>query len=176
MSGTGAQVRRVLEATTNVAIVVVVVMFGFAYFAHKTIRFAAPPAGQDAHLKGLVVKEIAGYNWGSQPETLVLAIRKGCHYCEASIPFYKRLADLEKSKGIHAHVLAVMPDSEADGASLLQSNGLMVDAVYKQPLDSFSVSGTPTLLLLDSHGRVEEGWVGQLPSHGEEEVIAAAKQ
>jgi hypothetical protein len=121
-----------------------------------------------------VLQPVAGYNWNSHPETLVLAIRKGCHYCEASLPFYKKLVALEDKKSLRAHVLAVMPDDRDAGSQLLQANGLMVDAVFKMPLDSIHVSGTPTVLLLDTHGRVEEGWSGQLPPRGENEVIAAA--
>jgi hypothetical protein len=38
------------------------------------------------------------------------------------------------------------------------------------------VSGTPTLLLLDSKGRVERAWIGQLNPQGEKELIATVEK
>jgi hypothetical protein len=51
-----------------------------------------------------------------------------------------------------------------------------IDGVFSQPLDSLKVTGTPTLLLLDSNGRVARAWVGQLTPQGEEELIAAVEK
>ena len=107
-------------------------------------------------------------------ETLVLAIRKDCHYCEASLPFYRRVGELEKSDRLHAHVLAVMPDDKEAGITALQSSGVVIEGVFGQPLDLLKVPGTPTVMLVDPHGRVARAWVGQLTPTGEGEVISAA--
>lgn len=117
-----------------------------------------------------------GYRWGDHQKTLVLAIRKDCHFCEDSQPFYKRLSGLEKSNSLHAHVLAVMPDDRDSAVKALKSGGVAVDAIFSQPLNFMQVSGTPTLLLLDSNGRVARAWVGQLTPQGEKEVIAAVER
>jgi hypothetical protein len=69
-----------------------------------------------------------------------------------------------------------MPDDKESGAKALQSGGVAVDGVFSQPLDSLKVTGTPTLLLLDSNGRVARAWVGQLTPQGEKEVIAAVEK
>jgi thioredoxin-related protein len=122
------------------------------------------------------VPPLPGYRWGDHQKTLVLAIRKGCHFCDDSLPFYKRLGDLEKRNNLHAHVLAVMPDDRESGAKALQSGDVAVDSVFSQPLDSLKVTGTPTILLLDSHGRVARAWVGQLTPQGEEELITAVEK
>jgi hypothetical protein len=74
---------------------------------------------EEARLEGHTLPPLPGYRWGDHQKTLVLAIRKGCHFCEDSLPFYKRLSDLEKSNTLHAHVLAVMPDARESGAEAL---------------------------------------------------------
>ena len=35
-----------------------------------------------------------GIDWAAHESTLVLALRKGCHFCENSMPFYRRLRTL----------------------------------------------------------------------------------
>lgn len=106
----------------------------------------------------------------------MLAIRKGCHFCEDSFPFYKRLSYLQNANSLRANLLTVMPDDNAAGAEFLQAADLHSDHVFSQPLDLIKVTGTPTLLLVDSNGRVERAWIGQLPPEREKEVFAAAEQ
>jgi thioredoxin-related protein len=131
---------------------------------------------EESHLEGSTLPPLPGYRFGDHEKTLVLAIRKGCHFCEESLPFYKRLVELEKSNSLHAHVLAVMPDDKDSASKALQSSGAVVDGIFSQPLDSLKVSGTPTLLLLDSKGRVERAWIGQLNPQGEKELIATVEK
>jgi hypothetical protein len=53
-----------------------------------------------------------------------------------------------------------------------------VDAqgIFGQNLDALKVLGTPTVILLDSDGRIEREWIGQLAHGEEEEVMNAAKE
>jgi thioredoxin-related protein len=139
-----------------------------------TYNFRA--GGQETNLEGHILPPLPGYHWADHQKTLVLAIRKGCHFCEESLPFYKRLEDLENTNSLHAHVLAVMPDNQDSGSAALQSGGVAVEGIFSQPLNSIQVTGTPTLLLLDAKGRVERAWIGQLTPQGEEDLIAAVEK
>lgn len=69
-----------------------------------------------------------------------------------------------------------MPDNQALGGAMLRSGGVIVDGIFSQPLESIKVTETPTLLLLDSSGRVDNVWVGQLSPQGEKDVISAAEK
>lgn len=172
-----AGVRKHVELVTNVAILVVCVLIGWSVITHKGLHFGQDEAGlEEAHLIGQTLPAPAGYHWADHQKTLVLAIRKGCHFCESSLPFYKRLGDLEKSNTLHAHVVAVMPDDPTDGATVLNSAGIAVEGVFGQRLDSMQVSGTPTLLLLDASGRVKHAWLGLLTPEQENAMIAAVEK
>ena len=168
--------RKTVELITNIAIILVCGLLCWTFFTHKSLSFGAASIANDPHLEGLMLPSLPGHRWNDHQKTLVVAIRKGCHYCEESLPFYKRLSGLEGSNGLHAHLLAVMPDNQTSGIQMLQSAGLTVDSVFNQPLDSIKVSGTPTLLLLDASGRIAKAWVGQLPPEDEKAVIAAAQR
>ena len=171
------EVRKTIEVVTNIAILAVCVLLGWTLITHKGLHFGSSGVGdEEAKLVGQSVPALPGYNWSNHPKTLVLAIRKGCHFCESSLPFYKHLGELEQSKALHAHVLAVMPDPQADGVTDLKAGGVTVDGVFNQPLDSMKVSGTPTLLLLDANGRVAQAWVGELSEKREKDLIAALEK
>ena len=124
---------------------------------------------------GRTLGPLSGYDWGSYSKTLVIAIRTGCPYCDASMPFYRRLGERERSSRLRAHLLLVMPNDPATGAQYLAKGGLDSQSIFGQSLGALRVSGTPTLLLLDSGGRVERTWVGQLTAKEESEVMRAAE-
>jgi hypothetical protein len=163
---------RLAEVCANVAIVTVCCLIVWTFYEHKALGFRSP----ETNLQGVTEPSITGYSWSSHPETLLLAIRTGCRYCEQSFPFYKRLSDLQQGSHLKAHMVAVMPDYRAVGDSTLSSAGIKVDGVFGQPLDALSVSGTPTLLLLDAHGRVMRAWFGELTPRGEQDVLSAAQR
>lgn len=171
-------VRKVIEVITNISILIVCGLICWTLITHKTfnLRTIFAGGGEEVHLEGRSLPALPGYRWADHQKTLVLAIREGCHFCANSLPFYKRLADLEKSNTLHAHVLAVMPNDQNSAAKELQSGGVVVDGVFNQPLSSIQVSGTPTLLLLDTNGRVAKAWVGQLTPQGEKKLITAVEK
>ena len=131
---------------------------------------------EEEGLVGPTLAPLPGYMWSSYPKTLVIAIRKGCPFCHASLPFYKRLDEQEKSNGLRAHVLVVMPDDASSGSSFLRKGDVEVEGIFGQELDALNVSGTPTVLLVDSSGHIERTWVGQLTPQGEKEVMKAAAE
>lgn len=167
-------IRRTIEITTNVAILVICGLIAWTILGHRHVS-ANAPSGSEQHLEGIILPSLPAYNWRTHPQTLVLAVRRGCHFCENSLPFYKRLSDLEKSDHLRVHLLAVMPDDPGLGGKLLESNHVDVQCIFDEPLSSIHVSGTPTLLLVDAAGRVEKAWVGQLSQAQEADVISQAQ-
>jgi hypothetical protein len=125
---------------------------------------------------GQTLAPLPGYSWSRYPKTLVIAIRRGCPYCDASLPFYRRLGEQEKSNVLRVHVLVVMPNDASWGSGFLEKNEVEVEGIFGQRLDALRVSGTPTVLLLDSSGRIERTWVGLLSPRREQEVMNAAEE
>lgn len=110
-------------------------------------------------------------NWKDSNQTLVLALSTTCHFCTESAPFYKTI---NQSKG-GTRIVAVLPQPVQLGKSYLKNLGVSVDEVREVGLDKIMVRGTPTLLMVDSNGRVKDFWVGKLRSDQEEAVLAAMK-
>jgi hypothetical protein len=165
-----ASAKSVIETSTNIALLTVCCLLGWLFVSHRDLWLhgkAQTPS--DSSLMGEVLTQLPEYDWKSHEMTLVMAMRSDCHFCQVSMPFYKHLAELQADNQFRAHLLAVMPDTRA--ANPLQSGGINVQGVYELPLNSIHVSGTPTLLLVNASGRVDQAWVGLLTPAQEKDVI-----
>jgi len=115
------------------------------------------------------------YSWRSHPYTLLLAMRAGCPYCERSMGFYGELAALGQFPGGSVHLLAVFPDNrhEVEGVAL-RLHG--IDILTDTHLSSLGVTGTPTILLVNDAGVVQDVWVGMLSSEGQGELMKCVRR
>jgi len=107
--------------------------------------------------------------WSPQSKTLILAMQTGCHFCNESMLFYKRLIEATKDKNIK--LVAVFPSSVEESRAHLDSLGIKNLEVKQMPLVAIQVRGTPTLILTNSEGEIINFWVGKLPPEEETEVI-----
>lgn len=113
---------------------------------------------------------------GEHQSTLLIAVRKGCHFCEESMPFYRRLVALRDQHQTDTQLVAVFPDSEGEAHGVLKDARLdSIGLAFGVPLSRINVTGTPTLLLVDKRGVVSRAWIGELTPDGEGEVIKALK-
>ena len=99
--------------------------------------------------------------------TLLLALSTSCHFCTESAPFYRRLM---KDHG-ETRLIALFPQESAEGERYLSNLSIKVDEVEQASFGDLGISGTPTLLLIDSGGKVIKKWEGALPPISESEVI-----
>jgi hypothetical protein len=141
-----------------------------------TYSFAtsSPTAARKAKaMLGVRIEAPAGVKWGDNSGTLVLALRAGCHFCEESMPFYRRLSDLSRNHQTATALLAIFPDKQATVEEIVKKNRLDIQFSPDVSLQSLNVTGTPTLLLVDSRGKVNKAWVGALSQAREDEVLKA---
>ena len=112
----------------------------------------------------------------SAPATLVLALSTHCGFCQASVPFYQKLALFKNSAPERVRLATVMAEPKEEIEAYLKKHGIAADAVFSMPVSQIGVKGTPTLLLLDGQNKLIESWVGQLNSQEESEVIASLQK
>jgi hypothetical protein len=125
---------------------------------------------ESARTKKVLVGEtvtLPGVQFAAQSKTLVLAISTHCHFCKDSEPFYKDLA--AKSQG-RLRIVAVLPQPLSESQAYVRNAIAPSVEVVQSRLDSIGVSGTPTLLLVDSNGKVQQAWVGKLDDQGQRQV------
>ena len=156
-----------LEIATNILIIAVVLLMTGTF-----VKSRLGHHGVNGLFPGDKIDAPTGYDWRTHAQTLVVAVRKGCIYCERSYPLYRRLGGLEHDNHLKPHILVVMPDDPASGAALLSSQGITSQSVAGIPLNNIKVSGTPTLLLVGADGRLLQSWVGELDASKADALIA----
>ena len=171
MSGRGF--KETLEVVTSITVIAgVLLLSGFVVYRslnHPAESAQVPPA------VGAALPALPGYNWGQHSKTLLLVIRKGCHFCEDSLPFYRELLQAERNGDSKVFLISVLPDGEIDATHMLQDAQLDVPVVASFPLQQLHISATPTVVLVDRNGRVEHAWVGEQQAAGRKAILAAIR-
>jgi hypothetical protein len=164
------EMKNKIETVANVIVIAFAVVVGSVFLKDRL----SPAAPESNVVKaGDKLARLAGWDWGAHDQTLVLGLRKGCHFCEDSAPFYQRLVAQQQQGGSKFPIVAVFPDTADTAKEVLQSEGLGVQALGGVPLETMKMSGTPTLLLVDRSGTVLNAWIGMLSPRQELEVMRA---
>jgi thiol-disulfide isomerase/thioredoxin len=159
-----------IEMAANVVIVVSGLVIT-TYFVKPSLFTHAAPAPE--MVKAGMQVGFASASGSGNESTLVVAVREGCPYCEASAPFYKQLLDAA-AKNSKTHVIAALPESPAQAKPFLEKLGVPAQDVREADFDAMKVRYTPTLLLLDREGKVKNVWVGRLHDDEQKQVLKAA--
>ncbi len=159
-----------IEGVANVTVILLAVVMGSLFLKD---RFSTSDPKVNEVKAGDRLARLDGWDWGAHERTLVLVLRKGCHFCEDSAPFYQRLVAKQDQDGPNTAIAAVFPDNGDAVKEVVQSEGLAVHALAGVPLERLKVSGTPTLLLVDRDRTVLNAWIGMLSPRQELEVMRA---
>jgi thioredoxin-related protein len=166
MAGT----QKKIELVANVAIILVAVILG--YVLVKQFVFTPAPALPPRQIKQPEVGAkvtLPDTDFSQKDKTLILAIKKGCHFCSESATFYQRLVQIAAEKNVR--VIAAFPHSVEEGQGYLKELNVPVTELKQADFAALSVGGTPTLILTDKNGAITNAWLGKLPADKETEVI-----
>jgi peroxiredoxin len=165
-----------VQFLANVAVIVTALILGVVLTKNYILPGRAPvnsaPSRKNISLNLGRKISLPAVDWVKNNRTLVFALSQGCHFCSESANFYKRIHEL-RFQGVR--LLAVLPQDSITSQKYLNELGVTVDEVKQASLDSIGVEGTPTLLLVDKDGVVQNAWVGKLPDSEESEVLAKLK-
>ena len=160
---------KILNRTVNVAIIIVSIVFAGVVIHRYLVTNNAYPA-LAAEIPVGKKLDLPGTNWEANGHTVVVALRKGCRFCDESASFYQRLnRDISGRKDIS--IIAVLPDTVENSREHLNKLEVPFSEIKEAHLKSVKVSATPALLLVDKTGTVIAGWIGKLSSEKEQEVI-----
>ncbi len=133
---------------------------------------ALASAATTAALKGTTL-HVPGLEFPRPRASVLLVISTTCHFCEESLPFYRKLSDAAQGK---ADLLAVLPQPQSEAAAYLSTAHVPVAQVASLPPAQLGIAGTPTLLLLDRSGKVQDIWQGLLDDSRQAQVQARLGQ
>jgi thiol-disulfide isomerase/thioredoxin len=160
-----------LEVATNIAVLLaaVAVLITFAWNVYRARQ--PSPQLRPGLQKGVTLGPLRGLNYSDSPRTLVVTMNTHCGYCAASVPFYNRLAELERGNGKALRVVSVFPNSDDEVREYASLTQLHLDTIAMADFAALNLAGTPTLILVDEGGKVLDFWVGQLSEDAEQHVL-----
>lgn len=158
--------RKTLRISIDLAIVLAAIILCTLVAKHFFSAVPiAPVVGENLALQGV--------DWSSRRETLVLVLDKDCRLCTNSAMFYQRLVKVADSNH-ELQLVAVTPDDTSAGRDYLNAIGVSIANIKQSDLRGLNVAGTPTVLAVDSEGRITESWVGTLDGEQEMSILRRA--
>jgi hypothetical protein len=162
---------KLLERVANVFVVVGVAAFlVIAVRGHlfKPDSRSKSPAAVAEALRGKTV-QVSGLNFPRAKSSVLLVISTTCHFCQESLPFYRSLSNEVRGR---ADILAILPQSQQEAATFLKAAQVDITQIATASPSQIGVTGTPTMLLLDPNGKVEDVWLGRLDEAQQAQVLS----
>lgn len=156
-----------LEAIANV----VVILAALAVGGEVLTRYLRSSRTSRSVEVGDPLATVPGLDWSQHRQTLLLVLNTGCDFCQESVPFYQKLAQAQHPDGDGMEVVAVFPNEAEFVRQFTARESLSVRSVPEVPMETLHVNATPTLILVNSDGRVERSWVGVLTARQEIDLL-----
>lgn len=166
------RIKSVIESATNVAVLFTCVVLLTALALNYSNKSPATRL-QSGLRKGDTLEQQSGIDCRRTPQTLLIGMSSTCGFCQESLPFYKELAKTLSEHAGTTRLLTVMPERDDAAKHFLQQNGLQVDALTAVDLRKIHVGATPTLVLVNSDGKIIDFWIGKLSPDAQQQVINA---
>ena len=159
-----------INLAANIAIIVVVVLIGIVAVRNYLPSLRASKKNHDYRVAAGSNVSLPDVDWQKNGQTLLLVLDTKCPHCTASAPFYQKLAS-EAAQTRSVQVVAVLPQDIRESKQYLSELNVPIDQVRQAGFDVLGVHGTPTLILVNQDGKVEQSWAGRLPAEKETEVL-----
>jgi len=164
-------IHKKLESLTNVAIIVIAILFGTVLVSKYVLSdhaAATPKLNGIAANKKFNLREI---DWSKSEKNLVVAFSTNCRFCIESTAFYEQMAN-RKAERSKVRLIVVSPQPVDEVQRFFRERRITIDEFVQAPLSDISVNGTPTLVLVDREGLVKDSWVGKLPPDVEKALLS----
>lgn len=163
------KLKNYLEIITNTAVLLVAVAvlsaFTWSYFT-RTLT----PELQSGFKRGQDFTQLPPSIYSGSTQTLIIALNTKCSYCSESLPFYKRLAEIQRRNDRATRVVAIFPDAEDEVRQYTRQNQLDIETIPAVDFRMLDLAGTPTITLVDNSGKVLDFWIGKLSEDSEQSL------
>lgn len=170
-----------LDKVSCIAVVVASLLFGSFKFRNAMLPTRPQKIDRPDELTStLIGKHLLPSNTfkAARSARIVLVLSTHCRFCEASMPFYRRLITAAQASPDLA-VVALVLEGPKEGAAFLSRNGIepeRLEDIQPVTLVKDSLRATPTVLVLNRSGIVTRVWVGALDKKREQELASTIQK
>lgn len=159
-----------INLATNLAIILVIVLIGIVFARNYLPSVLSRNKNRDYRVVAGTKVSLPGVDWENNGQTLLLVLDRKCAFCTASAQFYQELArEAAHRRGVQ--LIAVLPQDINESKQYLSDLNVPIGEVRQSSFDVLGVQGTPTLILVNRKGEVEQSWPGKLAPEQETEVL-----
>lgn len=159
-----------INLAVNLAIILVIALIGIVFAKNYLPSLRSKNKNHDYRVAVGTNVSLPGVDWKSNGQTLLLVLDTKCAFCTASAPFYQEITRAAaQNHGVR--LVAVLPQDVSESKQYLSDLNVPIDHVEQSPFEALSAQGTPTLILVNRNGQVEQSWAGKLPTDQETEVL-----
>jgi hypothetical protein len=127
--------------------------------------------------QGDTLPTVTGLDFTKSRQTVILLVSSSCRFCTESMPFYGKLVDaVGRKSSEQIRLVAASTESPEQLRTYFDRHAVPPMTAFAVRPDQFKISGTPTVLLVDSQGRVQSTWLGRLPKAEEDAILAAVEK
>jgi len=167
-----------LERITYILLITVCIVSLAVLVKHGLLSTAGAGTGMDTQAHGLMGKNepsVASTAWTGHQRNVVLLLSSQCHFCEESLPLYQELSRLRQQSGNDFSLLAVGLEAPETLRKYLGQSNVGVDDVMQVPRGFAGVRFTPAVFVVDSHGVIQQAFLGKLDGDHEKQLLHAVK-
>lgn len=113
--------------------------------------------------------------WERSARSVAIALRSTCKFCASSVPFYRRVSDMNRAKGSSLAIHVVSPEAPSVIGDFLGRGSISADRVFQLRLDSLGIAGAPAILIVDQRGDITGEFVGILDESSQRAVVERLK-
>lgn len=165
-----------LDKTTSVAFIVVCALLAVYTGARLFDRWQAQKINPrlNSYKTGDKLERVPGFDAAGSHYTLLVVVRNGCPYCEASMEFYDAITK-RRAPGI-LRFIALAGHPQIQAAQYIAQTGVKFDGFVSIAPTTLRIQSVPQLLLVDGNGMVQRSWRGQLTSAQQDDVFKTLRQ
>lgn len=160
-----------LETLGHVAFIAMCVVVMAVGMQRLLPAVAAPPGPPPPIAEGTRLSLHPDLGAKESRASVVIALSSACQFCTASMPFYRRLAELGEVRDGRTRLAVVGLQPDPVIRDYLAANGFEVRTVVHVSAAGVPVRATPMLLVIDGRGAVSRSWAGRLSEAEERAVI-----
>jgi len=171
---------RHLERITYILLITVCIVSLAVLVKHGLLSTAGagpgPAMDVQAHsLTGKNEPSVAATAWTGHQRNVVLLLSSQCHFCEESLPLYQELSRLHQQSGDDFSLLAVGLETPETLSKYLNHSKVSVDNVLQVPGGFAGIHFTPAVFIVDSHGAIQNAFLGKLDGTHEKQLLHSVK-
>jgi hypothetical protein len=169
--------KRVIDGL--VTVVTLVAAVGVVYVIAIRVGWLKDPQSRaptqvTRYATGDTMDPLEGVDYSGAKKTVLVVFTSNCKYCIQGASFYQRLVTTRNERARDVRIIAVALAGDTNAAKFPEMQGWSPDRLVVAKKGQLKLLGVPSLMVVDSQGKVTATWLGELSEAEKQDVVDAS--